>query len=1082
MISENKNSKTFKNKFSFKKIVVLGPGPIIIGQGAEFDYSGSQCLETLKKNNIYSVVINSNPATIMTDSYMADKIYMEPMHYDFICKILLKEKPDALIGSFGGQTALNLTKQLGESGFLQKHKITLLGSSIESIKVAEDRQLFRDKMNELNIPVPISKSITNLNDAKLFAKEIGFPLVVRTAFTLGGSGGGIVYNEEDLNYLIEKAINTGPVKSCLLEQSILGLKEIEFEIMRDHNGNCISVCGMENIDPVGVHTGDSIVVTPILTLSDQQVQLLRTVSLKIAHEIGIIGGCNVQLAIDPSTSQYYVIEINPRVSRSSALASKATGYPIAKIATQICLGFSLSEIINPITGKTYASHEPALDYIVVKIPRWPFDKFHSADRSLGTQMKATGEVMSIGRNFEEAFLKGFRSLELDLQDLYDEKYQSYSAFELIGLIQKPTDERMWQIAACFRKEVTVEEIYLATKIDKFFLRKIQRLIDLEKTIAIPQNLDSIEYLSQIKEFGFSNMTISRISNLSISQIENKIKNFNLTLKCKKVDTCSAEFEAETPYFYTTYEPGGDDFTPLNSQSKKIVILGPGPIRIGQGIEFDYVAVHALNVCRNLDYKTIIINNNPETCSTDYTYSDRLYFSPLDEEEVNLILTKEQPDGVLVQFGGQTALNLAESIEKRGFKIFGTTAKNISRVENRELFEIGINQIEIKRPKALTLTDRNELHLLSTSLHFPVIIRPSFVLGGRNMCVCHSIEDIENAIKPIAKISKDFPLLIDEFIKGKEIEVDILSDGENIFIPGIMEHIERAGIHSGDSIAVYPPYKLHQPIQQKILDISLALAREFQLIGIFNIQLTYKKGELYLLEVNPRSSRTVPFLSKMSKIPIAELATKICLGATLKDLSLVPNTIAPSPSWFSVKVPVFSFEKLQELDPALEAEMKSTGEVLGRDKSFEKALYKGLIAQGTNIPLSGTLLITVSDRYKQESLNLIKEFYNMGFEIMATAGTAKYISEHLNISCTTVSRISEISPNERIDVLMKNNSIDIIVNTLSKGKESNRDGFLMRRLATERKIPCFTSLETAYSFLEVLKYMTIQPFEENTLNL
>lgn len=1057
----------------FEKILVIGSGPIIIGQAAEFDYSGSQCLQVLKEQNIKSIILNSNPATIMTDEQLAHKVYMEPMTIDVVQKIIIKERPQAILSGFGGQTGLNLTKTLAESGFLEQHNVAMLGSSLATIKLAEDRQLFRDHMIKCGFPVPKSEIVENIDQGKIFAEQLGYPVVVRPAFTLGGSGGGIAFNPDQLLTILERGLMLSPVKQCLLEQSILGYKEIEFEVLRDEAGNALTVCGMENIDPVGVHTGDSLVVAPILTLTDRDIQMLRSASLNIAHALNIVGGCNVQLAISPTSNQYYVIEVNPRVSRSSALASKATGYPIAKIATSICLGESLTTILNPVTQKTYASHEPAVDYVILKIPRWPFDKFINANRTLGTQMKATGEIMSIGRNFEEALLKGIRSLEIDTDDLMNENFDQKTPTELLNLMRQATDERLWQIASAFRKNVTVKEIATATGISTFFLQKISNLVAKENDIA--NTKWEQESLYQWKYLGFGDHTIAKIRKCSIEDIRENLQKFKIASVVKTVDTCSAEFTAVTPYYYQTWEEY-DEFNYI--KNKKVVILGSGPIRIGQGIEFDYASVHALLAAKAEGYQTIMINNNPETCSTDFSFSDQLYFEPLHESDLYHLLAKIKPEGVLVQFGGQTAINLSAKINSWGYKIFGTSAENVSRVENRELFEQGLERIHVKRPKGLTLAHKNQAFTLMQTLKFPVIVRPSFVLGGRQMMVCHDMHDLELALGHITTINEFFPVLVDEYIKGKEIEVDVLSDGVDIFIPGIMEHIERAGVHSGDSIAVYPTYKLVPKAKEEIIKISKQLAQEFQLIGIFNMQFTLKKGVLYLLEVNPRSSRTVPFISKMTNLPVAQLATKLCLGKTLSQIGIT-TMIAPEPKFFAVKVPVFSFEKIPDLDPVLEAEMKSTGEVLGRDKSFEKALYKGLLAQGVNVPQCGRLLVTISDRYKDEALPIIREFYNLGFEIFATSGTAKFLLDHDIKILTSVFRISQTEkPN--IKDLFINKKIDLIINTLSQGKESNRDGFLIRRMAIERNIPCFTSLDTASAVAKILTYMGIQLFSGKEL--
>ncbi|MCB9092014.1 MAG: carbamoyl-phosphate synthase large subunit [Halobacteriovoraceae bacterium] len=1055
-------------KIPYKKVMVIGSGPIIIGQAAEFDYSGSQCLQVLREKGIESVLVNSNPATIMTDKSMADKVYMEPINEEFVKKILVKERPDAVLSSFGGQTALNITKQLAESGFLDKLNIKVLGSHLETIKTAEDRLLFREKMISMDIPVVEGEIVSNMKDGIKAAEKYGFPLIIRPAYTLGGAGGGLVYNMQEYEETLSKGLLLSSIGQCLIEKSIAGYKEIEYEVIRDHNDNAIIVCNMENVDPVGVHTGDSIVIAPSQTLSDDDYQNLRDVSLRVVRALDIHGACNVQLALDPHSSNYFIIEVNPRVSRSSALASKATGYPIAKIATHIALGMSLDEIQNPITGKTFASYEPSIDYVVTKFPRWPFDKFKTANRKLGSQMKSTGEVMALGRNFEESMLKAVRSLELGYFHLYDPCFDHSSLSELEEFIAKGTDLRMFAIATYLRKGGNAEKITELVMMDPFFLNKVKNILNAEKQLQ-NSGLES-EAVFKAKRLGFTDRAIAFFAKSEIEAVRSVREQNDIKPVIKLVDSCAAEFPAETPYFYQTYEQVDE----WEAESEKsIAIIGSGPIRIGQGIEFDYSCVHSLIACRAKGYKTVMINNNPETCSTDFTLSDRLYFEPLYDEDVLAVLEREKPEGVIVQFGGQTAINLTQAIQAAGFQVIGTSPENIARAEDREQFETAMNELGILRPKGLTLKSRDDIDKILPQIEYPTMVRPSFVLGGLAMEIIYSEEELVRYLSSDVTISPEMPLLIDQYIKGIEIEVDGICDGKAVLIPGIMEHIERAGVHSGDSIAVYPPVNLYEDVKNKVIEITKKLATKLDIKGIFNIQFMYKKGNVYVIEVNPRASRTVPFLSKMTGIPMAQVATRIMLGETLKDMDY-SDGLYPTPDFYSVKVPVFSFDKLHDVEPALGPEMKSTGEVLGRDKNLPLALYKGLLALGLQVPDSGNVLITLSDRYKEESFDMIRRFKELGFNILSTEGTGKFIKEKLGISVEVVPKIGHADYN--LIHYLKDNKIDVIINTLSKGKKSNTDGFYLRRTAFEKKIPCFTSIDTAMALLDVIEYRHIGVME------
>lgn len=1048
---------------TIKKILVIGSGPIIIGQAAEFDYSGTQAVRALKDEGLEVVLINSNPATIMTDRETCDRIYMEPLTLEFLEKVLTIESPDGILPTLGGQTGLNLAVELASKGVLKKLGIELLGTNLETIKKAEDRELFRNLLLELNEPVIDSTIVHTLEEAIDFSKKLGFPLIIRPAYTLGGTGGGIASNENEYKQIVLSGLKHSPISQCLIEKSIAGFKEIEYEIIRDKKDNCIVVCNMENIDPVGIHTGDSIVVAPSQTLTDRDHQMLRSASLKIIRALKIEGGCNIQFALDPYSYQYYVIEVNPRVSRSSALASKATGYPIAKVAALIGIGYCLDEIKNPVTKKTFAGFEPALDYIVCKIPRWPFDKFHAGNRRLGTQMKATGEVMAIGRTLEEALLKAVRSLEIGTYHLKLKEAESLPENILEDRITKADDERLFLIAAMLRREISIDKIHHLTKIDYFFLHKFKHIIDLEKELQ-SKNLTH-ESLLKVKKYGFSDKAIAKLTDHTEKEIFELRKSFKIFPVYKMVDTCAAEFESTTPYYYSTYEHEDEV---IHTAKEKVIVLGSGPIRIGQGIEFDYSSVHAVSAIKERGYEAIIINNNPETVSTDFNISDRLYFEPLTTEDVMNIIENEKSFGkllgVIVQFGGQTAINLAKPLFEKGIKILGTSVDDIDRAEDRKRFETLMNDLRIKRPEGKTVTSKEEAILAATSLGFPVIVRPSYVLGGRAMKIIHEKNTLAKYMEEAVKVNPEYPVLIDRYILGKEVEVDALCDGETVFIPGIMEHIERAGVHSGDSIAVYPPQNIKPSIQKEIVRITTELCKNLNAKGIINIQYVLLNDEVYVLEVNPRSSRTVPFLSKVTNIPMAKVATQICLGVSLKEQKYYSG-LHPESELISVKVPVFSMAKLSGVDTALGPEMKSTGEVIGTDKTYAKALYKGLIAAGMKIPRSGKILITVADKHKNEIIPMAKIFHSIGFKFLATTGTAKILTEN-KIPVELVKKIEQGDPN--ILDSITSGVAQLVINTYDGTENVASDGFLLRRAATENGIPCLTSIDTAYALAHALE--------------
>ncbi len=1048
-------------------ILVIGSGPIVIGQAAEFDYAGTQACLSLKEEGYRVILINSNPATIMTDTEIADKVYIEPITLEFVSRILRKERPDALLPTLGGQTGLNMAIELDESGILQELNIEILGTKLEAIHKAEDRDLFRSLMNELNEPVPESDIIHNLEEAYTFVKRIGYPVIVRPAFTLGGTGGGICHNDEELNETVLSGLKYSPVTQCLLEKSIAGYKEIEYEVMRDSKDNAIVVCNMENFDPVGIHTGDSIVVAPSQTLSDREYQMLRNVSLKIIRALKIEGGCNVQLALDPYSFNYYIIEVNPRVSRSSALASKATGYPIAKLAAKIAVGLTLDEVMNPVTGKTYACFEPSLDYVVTKIPRWPFDKFESAKRNLGTQMKATGEVMAIGRTFEESILKAIRSLETGQYHLDLKNSDEMTDVWIEKRIRRAGDERLFFIGEALRRGVSVNTIHEWSQIDLFFLHKLQNIVKFEEiTAAHPFDL---EVTRKAKRMGFADRTLAKLWNTDELVVYNWRKEQKLIPVYKMVDTCAAEFESETPYFYGTYE---DENESIKTDKESVIVLGSGPIRIGQGVEFDYATVHSVWAIKEAGYEAIIINSNPETVSTDFSISDKLYFEPLTIEDVMHIVDLEQPKGVVVQFGGQTAINLASKLQERGVQILGTSLEDLDRAENRDKFERALHEIGIPQPLGKTAISTIEAVEIGNEIGYPVLVRPSYVLGGRAMEIVYNQEELAHYMEHAVQASPEHPVLVDSYLTGTEIEVDAISDGVNVCIPGIMEHIERAGVHSGDSIAVYPPQNLTNDQLETLIDYTTRLARGLNIIGLLNIQYVISKGIVYVIEVNPRSSRTVPFLSKITNIPMAKIATKVILGESLPSQG-IKNGIAPCPRGVFVKVPVFSFAKLRRVDITLGPEMKSTGEVMGKDTTLEKALFKGLVAAGMEIKDHGSVLMTVANKDKEEAVALAKRFVLIGYQILATKGTAKALKE-AGLPVTIVNKIGA-EANTLIDVIQTGQA-QLVINTLTKGKQPERDGFRIRRDSVENGIPCLTSLDTAEAMLRVIESMTFQAEE------
>ncbi len=1044
-----------------KKVLVIGSGPIVIGQAAEFDYSGTQAVHSLREEGVEVILVNSNPATIMTDKETADKVYIEPLNEDFLTRILYKERPDGLLPTLGGQTALNLAVKLKESGLLDKLGVELLGCKVDTINQAEDRKLFKELMIKIGEPVPDSAIVHTVEEAQAFARKIGFPLIVRPAFTLGGTGGGIAKNIDELNAVATSGINASPINQCLIERSIAGFKELEYEVIRDGKDNCIIVCNMENFDPVGVHTGDSIVFAPSQTLSDKEYQLLRTSALKIIRALDIRGGCNVQYALDPESFQYYVIEVNPRVSRSSALASKATGYPIAKIAAKIALGLGLDEIINPVTKKTYACFEPALDYVICKIPRWPFDKFIKADRRLGTQMKATGEVMGIGRTLEEALLKSVRSLEIGVHHVMLPSLKDRPREELLNRMERPDDERLFIVAEAIRQGIPLELIHARTKIDHLFLSCIRRIVLIESELRDAGAKLSPELLLRAKKTGFADSAIALFSGLTEMTIHDMRAKNGFYPVYKMVDTCAAEFESSTPYYYSTWETE-DEVLP--SDKKKVVVLGSGPIRIGQGIEFDYATVHAIQAIREMGYEAVVINNNPETVSTDFNISDRLYFEPLTPEDVLHVIRRENPIGVIVQFGGQTAINLAEPLHNAGIKILGTSLDGIDRAEDRRRFEALLKELNIAQPLGHTVTSMEEALEKTNVLGYPVVVRPSYVIGGRAMEIVYDADELTDYFTRAVKVTPQHPVLIDRYMIGREMEVDAICDGKTVFIPGIMEHIEKAGVHSGDSFAVYPPQNVDVTTQNKLIQLTTSIALALQIKGLINIQFVIHKGEVFVLEVNPRSSRTVPFLSKVTDVAMAKVATRAILGKTILEQGYVHGQLAETDE-IAVKGPVFSFAKLVDVETALGPEMKSTGEVMGRDTIYERALHKAFLASGINIPQSGTVLVTVADKDKEEGMALVRRFHVLGFNFVATEGTAKLIAAE-KIPVKVVARIGEAAND--ILAIIKAGQCDLVINTISRGRNVESDGFKMRRAAVERGICCLTSLDTVDALIRTLE--------------
>ena len=1031
---------------SIKKVLVIGSGPIVIGQAAEFDYAGTQACRSLKEEGIEVVLVNSNPATIMTDKDIADKVYIEPLTAKVLEKLILKEKPDSVLPTLGGQAGLNLGMELVESGFLEKHGVRLIGTTAETIKKAEDRLEFKQTMEKINEPVAPSLVVENVEDGIAFTNKIGYPVVLRPAYTLGGSGGGIAHNLQELTDILENGLRLSRVGQVLVERCIAGWKEVEYEVMRDSAGNCITVCNMENIDPVGVHTGDSIVVAPSQTLGDKEYQMLRTSALNIISELNITGGCNVQYALHPETFEYCVIEVNPRVSRSSALASKATGYPIAKVAAKIAIGYTLDEIKNAITGKTYASFEPTLDYCVVKIPRLPFDKFLTAKRTLTTQMKATGEVMSICHNFEGALMKAIRSLEQHVECLLDYDFSSLTDEELEEQLKVVDDRRIWVIAEALRRGVRYEKIHDITMIDEWFIDKLAIITEMEK--ALKEEELTKDLLKEAKRIEFPDTVISRITGKSVDEIKNLRKEYGITAGYKMVDTCAAEFEASTPYYYSAY--GVENEAVETHPEKKVLVLGSGPIRIGQGIEFDFCSVHSTWAFKKAGYETIIVNNNPETVSTDFDIADKLYFEPLTPEDVENIVNIEKPDGAVVQFGGQTAIKLTEALMKMGVPILGTKAEDVDAAEDRELFDKILEECQIPRAAGGTVFTAEEAKAVANRLGYPVLVRPSYVLGGQGMQIATNDDEIEEFMEIINRIAQDHPILVDKYLMGKEIEVDAICDGEDILIPGIMEHIERAGVHSGDSISVYPAQSISQEIIDTIEEYTKRLARALHVKGMINIQFIVYKNEVYVIEVNPRSSRTVPYISKVT------------------DMGYEPGLQANG-DYVAIKMPVFSFEKLRGAEISLGPEMKSTGECLGIAKTFEEALYKAFLGAGVNLPRHKKMIITVNDADKKDSIEIGRRFEKLGYEVYATRSTAKVLQEN-GVNAIKVNKLSQESPTV-IDLLLEH-KIDIVVDTPTQGRDKTRDGFLIRRIAIETGVNCFTSLDTVNALLDSLENSSI----------
>ena len=1043
-----------------KRVMVIGSGPIVIGQAAEFDYAGTQACRSLKEEGIEVILVNSNPATIMTDKNIADKVYIEPLTARVLEQIIEKEKPDSILPTLGGQAGLNLGMELEESGFLKAHNVKLLGTTAATIKKAEDRQEFKDTMEKIGEPCAASKVVETIEDGVAFTNTIGYPVVLRPAYTLGGSGGGIAHNQAELESILENGLRLSRVGQVLVERCIAGWKEIEYEVMRDSAGNCITVCNMENIDPVGVHTGDSIVVAPSQTLSDKEYQMLRTSALNIISELEITGGCNVQFALHPTSFEYCVIEVNPRVSRSSALASKATGYPIAKVAAKIALGYTLDEIKNAITGKTYASFEPTLDYCVVKLPRLPFDKFITAKRTLTTQMKATGEVMSICDNFEGALMKAIRSLEQHVDCLLSYDFSELNAQELKERLKIVDDQRIYVIAEAIRKGVDYDTIHEITMIDHWFIDKIGILVEMEQ--ALKKGPLTVELLKEAKRIEFPDTVISRLAGLPEEEIKKLRYDNGIVAAFKMVDTCAAEFEASTPYYYSVY--GSENEAVETNPPKKVLVLGSGPIRIGQGIEFDYCSVHATWAFAKAGYETIIINNNPETVSTDFDIADKLYFEPLTPEDVESIVRLEKPDGAVVQFGGQTAIKLTESLMKMGVPILGTRAEDVDAAEDRELFDEILEKTQIPRAAGGTVFTAQEAKEVANRLGYPVLVRPSYVLGGQGMQIAISDEEIEEFMNIINRIAQDHPILVDKYLQGKEIEVDAVCDGTDILIPGIMEHIERTGVHSGDSISVYPAPTISDTVKTKIADYTERLAKALHVKGLINIQFIAIGEDVYVIEVNPRSSRTVPYISKVTGIPIVDLATEVIIGRTIRELGYQPG-LQPEADYFAIKMPVFSFEKIRGAEISLGPEMKSTGECLGIAKTFNEALYKAFLGAGVDLPKHKQMIITVKDADKGEAVEIGRRFEKLGYTIYATRSTAAALNE-AGVKARKVNKISQESPT--VMDLILGHKIDLVIDTPTQGRNKSRDGFLIRRTAIETGVNCITAMDTAAALVTSLE--------------
>ena len=1044
------------------KVLVIGSGPIVIGQAAEFDYSGTQACLALREEGYEVVLINSNPATIMTDTDIADKVYMEPLNLEYVARIIRHERPDAILPSLGGQTGLNLAVQLAKKGVLKECDVEILGTKFEAIERAEDRELFKELCESLGEPVLPSEIANTLEEGLKAAEDIGYPVVLRPAFTLGGTGGGFADDEDECREMLKNALALSPVHQVLVEKSIKGYKEIEYEVMRDANDTAITICNMENIDPVGVHTGDSVVVAPSQTLTNKEYQMLRDSALRIIRELKIEGGCNVQFALDPHSFQYYLIEVNPRVSRSSALASKASGYPIARVSAKIAVGMHLDEIQ---IANTPASFEPTLDYVVTKIARFPFDKFADANNTLNTQMKATGEVMAIGRTMEESLLKAIRSLETGVFHLYNKKFDDYTAEKLLEYIRVGTDDRMFAIAQLIRLNVDLNLIYNATKIDMLFLEKFKNIVEFES--ALKANPMDLQTLKDAKKMGVSDKFIGKVWNLTEAEVFKLRKDNNIFPVYKMIDTCASEFDSYVPYFYSTYEEENESIV---SEKKKIIVLGSGPIRIGQGVEFDYSTVHAIWSIRDAGYEAIIINNNPETVSTDYTTSDKLYFEPLTVEDVMNVITLENPLGIVVSLGGQTAINLAEPLDALGVPIIGTDVEAIDRAENRDSFEKVMNELGIPQPKGLAVTDIEEGVKVAESIGYPVLVRPSFVLGGRAMQIVANEKSLRHYLQTAVEINTEQPVLVDKYIMGKELEVDAICDGEDVFIPGIMEHVERTGVHSGDSISIYPTFSVSQTVKDKIIDYTVKLGKAIGIVGLYNIQFIADGDDVYVIEVNPRSSRTVPFLSKATSVPMAHIATQVILGHSLKEQGYTQVYPAEKKRWY-VKAPAFSFSKLKGMDTYLSPEMKSTGEAIGYDKSLTRALYKAIQASGMHVSNYGTVLVTIADQDKPTALPLIKRFYDLGFNIEATEGTAKYLKEH-NIRTRVRHKLTADDSDEILQALRQGH-IAYVINTIDiNAGDSHSDGSEIRRAAVDNNVTMFTSLDTVKVLLDVLEEITL----------